>query len=86
MVTLVNNIMFFLSTYVGENLYCSDFSSTVLFMLEQIDLRMRQSMHFVFLNRPILTPIEYILLHTESVCIIFSLCISLKFIEQVHTL
>ena len=27
--------------YVGENLYFSDFSSTVLFMLEQIDLRMR---------------------------------------------
>ena len=73
--------------YVGENLYCSDFSSTVLFMLEQIDLRMRQSMHFVFLNRPQLTPIEYYDIHTtESVCIIFSLCISLKFIEQVHAL
>ena len=49
-------------------------------MLEQIDLRMRQSMHFVFQNRRQLTPIDI-----QRVCIIFSLCISLKFIEKVQT-
>ena len=53
--------------FIRENLYCSDFSSTVLFMLEQIDLRMRQSMHFVFLNRPQLTPIEYY--YIQRVCV-----------------
>ena len=51
-----------------------------LLMLEQIDLRMRQSMHFVFQNRRQLTPIDI-----QRVCIIFSLCISLKFIEKVQT-